>query len=45
MDKLGGIELPHPQISRLKMKKILNNLQYMQFLKIKSKLYKFLYII
>ena len=38
MDKLGGIELPHPQISRLK--KIQNYLQYMQFLNIKSKLYQ-----
>ena len=34
---------PTPQISRLK--KILNYLQYMKFLKIKSKLYKFFFCI
>ena len=35
----GALNYPTPQISRLK--KILNYLQYMPFLKIKSKLYKF----
>ena len=37
-DKLGSIELPHPQYQD--GKKIPNYLQYMQFLNVKSKLYQ-----